>query len=93
MPCRSTGISRRRRRATSCDCGAKVLVVHADLLAQIASGIPAGVKVLAVPTPEEIGAAYNVAAGEAPAAGAETWDAFVAASAPNTEPPKARAAA
>jgi len=37
------------------DCGAKVLVVHADLLAQIASGISAGVKVLVVPTPPEIG--------------------------------------
>jgi long-chain acyl-CoA synthetase len=39
------------------DCAAKVLVVHSDLLAQIASGIPEDVKVLVVPTPEEIAAA------------------------------------
>ena len=31
------------------DCAAKVLVAHADLLVQIAPGIPAGVKVLVVP--------------------------------------------
>ena len=44
------------------DSGAKVLVAHSDLLAQIASGVPAGVKVLVVPTPEEIAAAYGVPA-------------------------------
>ena len=44
------------------DSGAKVLVAHSDLLAQIASGVPGGVKVLVVPTPEEIAAAYNVPA-------------------------------
>ncbi|HMJ97739.1 MAG TPA: AMP-binding protein, partial [Reyranella sp.] len=72
------------------DCGARVLVAHTDLLAQIASGIPAGVKVLAVPTPEEIAAAYNVATEKRQVpAGVETWDAFVARSAPNTQPPKA----
>jgi len=36
------------------DSGAKVLVAHTDLLAQIASGIPAGVKVMTVPTPERL---------------------------------------
>ena len=36
------------------DSGAKVLIAHTDLLGQISSGVPAGVKVLAVPTPEEI---------------------------------------
>ncbi|HTR85620.1 MAG TPA: acyl-CoA synthetase [Reyranella sp.] len=72
------------------DSGAKVLVAHADLLAQIAPGIPDTVKVLAVPTPEEIAAAYNVPLEKraAPAA-VETWDAFVARSAPNPAPPKA----
>ena len=44
------------------DCGAKVLVAHSDLLAQIAAGIPAGVKVLVVPVPDEIAAAYAVPA-------------------------------
>ncbi len=72
------------------DCGAKVLVAHGDLYAQIAPGVPAGVTVLIVPTPEEIAAAYNVPAEKRRApAGIETWDAFVAGSAANTEPPKA----
>ena len=47
------------------DCRAKALVIHADLLPQIASGIPADMKVLVVPTPPEIGDAYGVPA-EAP---------------------------
>ena len=72
------------------DSGAKVLVAHSDLLAQIASGVPGSVKVLVVPTPEEIAAAYNVPAEKRRAPdGVETWDAFVARHAPNAEPPKA----
>ena len=42
------------------DCGAKAVVVHADLLPQIASGIPAGVAVFVVPTPAEIQSAYAI---------------------------------
>ena len=42
------------------DCRAKALVIHADLLPQVADGVPASTKVLVVPTPEEIGDAYNV---------------------------------
>src|SRR5262249_10978855 len=49
---------------------------------------PAGVKVLAVPTPPEIGDAYGVPPERRVAPGVQTWDAFVAASAPNPEPPK-----
>ncbi|HEV3492057.1 MAG TPA: acyl-CoA synthetase [Reyranella sp.] len=72
------------------DCAAKVLVAHSDLLAQIASGLPPGVKVLVVPTPAEIAAAYSVPPEKSRApAGVETWDAFVARSKPNTQPPKA----
>jgi long-chain acyl-CoA synthetase len=72
------------------DCGAKVLVAHTDLLAQIASGVPASVKVFAVPTPDEIAAAYGVPAEKRSVpAGVERWDAFVAASAPRTAPPAA----
>ena len=41
------------------DSHAKVLVIHADLLAQIASGIPVDMKVLVVPTPPEIGVDYQ----------------------------------
>jgi long-chain acyl-CoA synthetase len=71
------------------DCGAKVLVAHGDLLAGIASAIPAAVKVLAVPAPEEIAAAYGVPADKRGAPpGIETWDAFVARSRPNTAPPR-----
>ena len=71
------------------DSGAKVLVAHTDLLAQIASGIPAGVKVLAVPTPQEIAAAYNVPAERRVApAGSRLWQDFVAASAPRTASPR-----
>src|SRR5260370_28967564 len=72
------------------DCAAKVLVAHSDLLAQIASGIPLGVKVLVVPTPAEIAAAYSVPTEKSGAPeGVQTWDAFVARTTPNTQPPRA----
>jgi long-chain acyl-CoA synthetase len=71
------------------DCRARALVVHADLLPQIAAGVPAGTKVLVVPTPPEIGDAYGVPAEKRAASGVETWDAFVAASTLNTQPPRA----
>ena len=71
------------------DSGAKVLVAHSDLLAQIASGVPAGVKVLVVPTPEEIAAAYGVPAEKRRApAGHRDLGRLRARSAPNTQPPK-----
>jgi len=71
------------------DCAAKVLVAHADLLVGIASGIPAGVKVLVVPTPPEIADAYGVPVEQRHGpADLQTWEAFVAAGAPNTAPPK-----
>jgi long-chain acyl-CoA synthetase len=70
------------------DSAAKVLVAHSDLLAQIAPGIPEGVKVLVVPTPEEIADAYNVPAERRVApAGVPLWADFVVASAPRTAPP------
>jgi long-chain acyl-CoA synthetase len=42
------------------DCGAKAVVVHADLLPEVAAGIPDGVAVFVVPTPPEICAAYGI---------------------------------
>ena len=42
------------------DCGAGVIVIHADLLPQIAEGIPADESVLVVPTPPETRAAYEI---------------------------------
>ena len=72
------------------DSGAKVLVAHSDLLAQIAGGVPETVKVLVVPTPDEVAAAYHVPPEKRRAPrGVETWDAFVARHAPNAQPPKA----
>jgi long-chain acyl-CoA synthetase len=44
------------------DCGAKVLVVHSDLLPKIAKAIPASVQVFVVPTPPEIQMAYGIRA-------------------------------
>jgi long-chain acyl-CoA synthetase len=70
------------------DCRAKALVVHADLLPQIAAGIPDGVTVLTVPTPAEIGDAYSIPAERRVAPEVETWDDFLARSAANAAPPK-----
>ena len=71
------------------DCGAKVVVVHADLLPHIVSGIPDGVTVFVVPTPPEIRVAYDVdpAHGEVPA-GRTDWNTWVAGHPAWTEPPK-----
>jgi len=71
------------------DCGAKAVVVHADLLPQIAASIPDGVAVFVVPTPPEIRVAYDVdpARGEVPA-GRTDWNAWVAGQPVWTEPPK-----
>lgn len=42
------------------DCGARALVIHADLLPAIAAAIPGHVAVFVVPTPPEIVAPYKV---------------------------------
>ena len=55
------------------DCAAKVLIAHADLLAQIAPGVPAGVQVMVVPTPDEIAAAYNIPAERRAAPAGAEW--------------------
>lgn len=71
------------------DSAAKVLVVHADLLAQIAAGIPERTRVFVVETPAEIAAAYHVsdAAARLPA-GCNAWPDFVDGSPPLAVPPK-----
>ncbi len=43
------------------DCGAKALIIHADLLPNIESAIPDGLPVFVVETPPEIAAAYGIA--------------------------------
>ncbi len=42
------------------DCGAKLVIAHADLLAHIAAALPAGTPVLVAATPPEIAAAYAI---------------------------------
>src|SRR5262249_47027631 len=42
------------------DCGARVLVAHADLLAPIAVGLPADIVAIAVSTPPEVTSAYGI---------------------------------
>lgn len=60
------------------DCGAKVFVVHADLLAEVASAVPSGVLVLAVPTPPELAMAYGLEAGGAlEASGTLEWNGWL----------------
>ena len=56
------------------DCAAKALVVHADLLPQIAGGLPPGLPVLVVATPPEVAEAYGIEPGAL--AGGEPWDAW-----------------
>ena len=71
------------------DCGAKALVIHADLLSRVEGALPPGIVLLVVDTPPEIRAAYGLdaAAGRVPA-GATDWDSWLARQAPAAEPPQ-----
>src|SRR4029079_17360676 len=72
------------------DCGAKVVVVHADLLPQIRDGIPPATSVLIVSTPPEIRDAYGIAADVCAVLSARvTWDAWFASQPQWTQPPRA----
>jgi len=42
------------------DCGAKLVLIHADLLPGVRAGVPDGVPVYVVATPPEIAAAYGI---------------------------------
>lgn len=65
------------------DSAARVLVIHADLLAEIASGVSAGVKVLVVETPPEIIEAYRIAPARAAMPdGVERWEQWLTAQDP-----------
>src|SRR6188474_682564 len=59
------------------DCGAHVLIAHADLLAPIAAGLPAEIVPIAVSTPPEVASAYGFAPVPASAVSGghdyETW--------------------
>jgi long-chain acyl-CoA synthetase len=57
------------------DCAAKIVVAHVDLLPQVLPVLPDGVTLLAVPTPPEIAAAYDIPADQSRApAGTTIWD-------------------
>jgi long-chain acyl-CoA synthetase len=62
------------------DSGAKLLVVHADLLGQV----PDDTRMLVVDTPPEIAAAYGIE----PATGSPSWDAEIDAAAPWQQEPR-----
>ncbi len=62
------------------DCGAKVLVIHADLLAGVIDDVPEGVEVLVVETGEDIRRAYGLAPEACtPPADAKLWRDWLAA--------------
>jgi len=70
------------------DCGAKVIVIHADLLPGIAQAIPSGVGVLVVETPPEIQAAYGLQADACVVQpGWSDWDVWRDSFAAHDEPP------
>ena len=70
------------------DCGAGILVSHADLWPQIRDGVPGHIKVLIVPTPPEIAAAFNVADDHTRVpSGMTDWDMWRDAHAPFPGPP------
>lgn len=70
------------------DCDAKVLVVHADLLALLAGAeLPAALKTLVVRTPAEVREAFAVSeAAATPPGDALDWDAWLAPFAPWDRP-------
>jgi long-chain acyl-CoA synthetase len=70
--------------------GAKVIVVHADMLPPIRAAIPNSATVLVVETPPEIAAAYGVAPDAcAPPADLPAWGAWLEGFAPWDAPPEA----
>ncbi len=71
------------------DCGAKALIVHADLLRQIEGGVPTGCHVIVVEPSAETRAAFRLTAEQcAVMAGATEWEAWLAGSPPYEGPPR-----
>jgi len=70
------------------DSGASVLVVH-DLLLPIYRGaLPPGIRVLVVPTPPEVLAAYRLTSQPVDLADTRSWPDWIAAQAPRSAPPQ-----
>jgi long-chain acyl-CoA synthetase len=79
--------TRRETRYVLADCGARVLVVHADLLPAMVDGLDEDVTVLVVPTPPEIAHAYAVdATACAVPSGAMAWEDFLSGRGPLQTP-------
>src|SRR2546423_9841811 len=71
------------------DCGAKALIVHADLLQQIEGGIPEGVHVIAVAPPPELRAAFRLSDEQCRVPDdAIEWESWLAAATPYEGPPR-----
>ena len=71
------------------DSGAKLLVVHADLLAAVQAELPAELPVIVVETAPEIAAAYGVPAGATGVAADNTnWDSWIEQFPATPLPPK-----
>ena len=71
------------------DCGAKLVMVHADLFQSLGAAIPSGVPFIVVPTPPEIAAAYAISPADcAVPAGHWAWEDWRAGQAPWTAPAK-----
>lgn len=69
------------------DCGARLLVGHADLLAAAGGDLPPGIVVLSVETPPEVAAAYRVPdAARRPDPAHRSWAAWLAAQDPAAAP-------
>jgi long-chain acyl-CoA synthetase len=69
------------------DCGAKVVVAHADLLPQVVPVLRDSVTLLVVPTPPEIAAGYGIPHDQCGAsAGMIAWDEWLAGCTPLANP-------
>lgn len=71
------------------DCGAKVLVIHADLWRKMNSEIPTGVQCILVETPEDLRDAFGLDSNACKVPADQiAWDEWLAVSEPTTEPPQ-----
>ncbi|HEV2546642.1 MAG TPA: acyl-CoA synthetase [Stellaceae bacterium] len=71
------------------DCGAKLVVLHADLLERVTAAVPGGIPMLVAATPAEIAAAYAIPPERcAVPAEHQAWDAWLARQALWTAPAK-----
>lgn len=68
------------------DCGARVVVIHRDLLPKVQNAIPSGAVVITVETPPEIVAAYGLAPGTEEPTTHLRWDEWIAQHAPIADP-------